>query len=151
MDFTQAFHSGDPIDRKLYTEQPAEGLPGAVRGQILKLLKTCYGLTDGLYQWFNYIVRFLCDELGLSISLLVFLASEELETGFTQVEGVIALAIDDLFHGGSIRHIDKMEQLRNRYKLGKYTWSSDRFVGKEVTRKIMDRLFSIKIFTQNPR
>ena len=29
-DFTQAFHSGDPIDRELYAEQPAEGLPGAV-------------------------------------------------------------------------------------------------------------------------
>jgi hypothetical protein len=48
-DFTQAFHPGDPIDRELYAEQPAEGLPGVVRGQLIKLLKTCYGLTDGPY------------------------------------------------------------------------------------------------------
>lgn len=48
-DFTQAFHPGDHIDRDLYAEQPAEGLPGVVRGQLIKLLKTCYGLTDGPY------------------------------------------------------------------------------------------------------
>ena len=48
-DFTQAFHSGDPIDRELYAEQPAEGLPNAERGQVLRLKKTCYGLTDGPY------------------------------------------------------------------------------------------------------
>ena len=27
LDFTQAFHSGDPIDREIYAEQPVEGIP----------------------------------------------------------------------------------------------------------------------------
>ena len=133
-DFTQAFHSGDPIDRELYAEQPAEGLPGAARGQVLQLLKTCYGLTDGPYQWFKHIVRFLCDELQYRQSIVdpcMFYLDREDGSGI--VEGVIALATDDLFHGGTERHIQKMEQLRTKYKLGKYTWKTGRFVGKEVT------------------
>ena len=136
-DFTQAFHSGDPIDRELYAEQPAEGLPGANRGQLVKLLKTCYGLTDGPYQWFKHIVHFLCVELQYRQSVvdpcLFFLDSSPDAAGKIYVEGVIALATDDLFHGGSERHLAKMEIIRSRYKLGNFTWRSGRFVGKEVT------------------
>ena len=52
LDFTQAFHSGDAINRLLFAEQPKEGIPGMVPGQLLQLLKTCYGLTDGPFAWF---------------------------------------------------------------------------------------------------
>ena len=51
LDFTQAFHSGDKIARELYCSLPPEGVPGLHDRQLLKLLKTCYGLTDGPYQW----------------------------------------------------------------------------------------------------
>ena len=64
-DFTQAFHSGDPIDRELYAEQPAEGLPNAERGQLLRLKKTCYGLTDGPYAWFKHIVNLFATNWGI--------------------------------------------------------------------------------------
>jgi hypothetical protein len=64
---------------------------------------------------------------------LFFLDSIPDEQGKTYVEGVIALATDDLFHGGSARHLAKMEIIRSRYKLGKFTWRSGRFVGKAVT------------------
>ena len=130
-DFTQAFHSGDAIDRELYAEQPTEGLPGAVKGQLIKLLKTCYGLTDGPYQWFKHIVRFLCDDLQYRQSVvdpcLFFLDRLPDAEGKTYVEGVIAT--DDLFHGGSGRHLSKMDS----YIFEKFTWNSGRFVGKEVT------------------
>eukprot|EP00435_Cladocopium_sp_Y103_P056623 s299_g19.t1 len=138
-DFTQAFHSGDPIDRELYAEQPVEGLPGAARGQLIKLLKTCYGLTDGPYQWFKHIVKFLCDDLHYRQSVvdpcLFFLDSIPDKDGKSHVEGVIALATDDLFHAGSERHAAKMEEIRSRYKLGKFTWGSGRFVGKEISQQ----------------
>lgn len=49
LDFTQAFHSGDAIQRELYAEQPAEGIPSMHPKQLLKLLKCCYGLLDGPY------------------------------------------------------------------------------------------------------
>ena len=135
-DFTQAFHSGDPIDRELYAEQPVEGLPGVSKTQLIKLLKTCYGLTDGPYQWFKHIVRFLCDELQYRQSVvdpcLFFLDSPLDENGQSHIEGILALATDDLFHGGSTRHLSKMEIIRSRYKLGKFTWQSGRFVGKDI-------------------
>ena len=46
---------------------------------------------------------------------------------------MIALATDDLFHGGTQRHMEKMELIRQNYKLGKFTWKQGRFVGKDVT------------------
>ena len=64
LDFTQAFHSGDPITRELYAEQPAEGIPGLKRGQLLRLRKTCYGLLDGPMAWFRHLRRLLVEELG---------------------------------------------------------------------------------------
>ena len=135
-DFTQAFHSGDPINRELYAEQPQEGLPGAQKGQVLQLLKTCYGLTDGPYAWFQHILRYLTEELHYRQSVvdpcLFYLDSSPDGNGNSYVEGVIALATDDLFHGGNQRHLLQMEKLRSKYKLGKYTWKSGRFVGKDV-------------------
>ena len=136
-DFTQAFHSGDPIDRELYAEQPAEGLPNAERGQLLRLKKTCYGLTDGPYAWFKHIVNFICNELGYRQSVvdpcLFFLDSPTDSDGHSQIEGIIALATDDLFHGGTHRHAMLMERVKQHYKLGKFTWREGRFVGKQVT------------------
>eukprot|EP00435_Cladocopium_sp_Y103_P045885 s792_g13.t1 len=130
-DFTQAFHSGDPIVRELYA-----GLPTAERGQLLRLKKTCYGLTDGPYAWFKHIVNYICNELGYRQSVvdpcLFFLDSEPDSQGQSQIEGIIALATDDLFHGGSDRHVALMEQIRQRYKLGKFTWREGRFVGKDI-------------------
>ena len=47
------------------------------------------------------------------------------------ISGIIALATDDMLHGGDQHHLDKMDILRTRYKLGKYTWGTGRFVGKD--------------------
>ena len=64
LDFTQAFHSGDPINRELYAEIPKEGIPGVDSRQLLKILKTCYGLTDGPFAWYEHITLILTQELG---------------------------------------------------------------------------------------
>ena len=47
------------------------------------------------------------------------------------ISGIIALATDDMLHGGDQHHLDKMDILRTRYKLGKYTWGTGRFAGKD--------------------
>ena len=156
-DFTQAFHSGDPIDRELYAEQPQEGLPGAARGQILRLKKTCYGLTDGPYAWYKHIVRYITETLGYRQSIvdscLFYLDSEEESNGQPRIDGVIALATDDLFHGGGQRHMDNMEKIRKTYKLGKFTWKNGRFVGKDVTQLedgsiLLDQKFYLESISQ---
>ena len=48
-----------------------------------------------------------------------------------EISGIIALATDDLLHGGDEHHHAKLELLRQKYKLGKYTFGSGRFVGKD--------------------
>ena len=42
LDFTQAFHSGDQIQRELCCSLPPEGIPGLHPRQLLRLRKTCY-------------------------------------------------------------------------------------------------------------
>ena len=69
LDFTQAFHSGDDIQRELYAEQPPEGIPGMKKGQLLQLLKTCYGLLDGRMAWFRHLKKVLVEELGYTQSI----------------------------------------------------------------------------------
>ncbi|CAL1148194.1 unnamed protein product [Cladocopium goreaui] len=134
LDFTQAFHSGDAIQRLLFAEQPREGVPGLVPGQLLKLLKTCYGLTDGPYAWFNHIRRVLIEDLGYTQSkadpCVFFLFSDS--NGDRKLHGVIGLATDDMIHGGDQYHYAKMNEIQQRYKLGKFQYDEGRFCGKDI-------------------
>ena len=43
---------------------------GAKRGQILKLLKTCYALTDGPAAWYRHIFKLLAEQLGYRQSVV---------------------------------------------------------------------------------
>ena len=46
--------------------------------------------------------------------------------------GIIALATDDMVHGGTKVHWKNMESLKQRYKMGKYTTGNGKFTGKEI-------------------
>ena len=133
LDFTQAFHSGDAIQRTLYAEQPKEGVPGMAPGQLLQLLKTCYGLTDGPFAWFSHIKRFLTEDLGYTQSIAdpcIFM----LHTGTgsqRRLRGIIGLATDDMIHGGDEEHQRKMSEIQKKYKLGKFQFDQGKFTGKE--------------------
>ena len=129
LDFTQAFHSGGPIARELYAEQPKEGLPDADSRQLLRLKKTCYGLTDGPWAWYQHLrTELLAKGYVLSTTdpcLYILREGDELH-------GLISLATDDMIHGGSDKHWVRMEELRQKYKMGKYTTGGGRFAGKEI-------------------
>ena len=131
LDFTQAFHAGDKIQRELYAEIPNEGIPGIHRRQLLRLKKTCYGLTDGPYAWYCHISRIL-QELGYEKSradpCLFFLRS----TTDQSIEGIIGLATDDMIHGGGDRHWKNMQWLRQSYQMGKFTTGQGKFTGKNI-------------------
>eukprot|EP00435_Cladocopium_sp_Y103_P067523 s922_g30.t1 len=131
LDFTQAFHSGDRIQRELYAEVPPEGVPGASDRQLLRLLKTCYGLTDGPYAWYQHISRILL-ELGYEKSradpCLFFLRGH----GGKEVNGIIGLATDDMIHGGDKNHWTRMDWLKKNYQMGKYTTGNGKFTGKNI-------------------
>ena len=133
LDFTQAFHSGDPIGRELYAEQPPEGIPGLQRGQLLRLRKTCYGLLDGPMAWFQHLRRVLTQELGYTQSVVdpcIYYLHNEKEKGWKSLEGIISVATDDMLHGGGAEHQEKMEYLNKTYKLGKFQYGEGRFTGK---------------------
>ena len=57
-DITTAFLSGDPTEREIYVRAPAEGLPAArnlpaIKSlQLLKILKSAYGLTEAPRLWY---------------------------------------------------------------------------------------------------
>lgn len=132
LDFTQAFHSGDAIQRTIFAEQPREGVPGMVPGQLIKLLKTCYGLTDGPFAWFSHIRRVLVEELGYTQSIAdpcIFMLHST-SKGSLQLRGIIGLATDDMIHGGDELHQEKMEEIKKRYKLGKFQFDEGKFTGK---------------------
>eukprot|EP00435_Cladocopium_sp_Y103_P032915 s2710_g8.t1 len=131
LDFTQAFHSGDAIERELYCSLPPEGVPGLHDRQLLRLLKTCYGLTDGPYQWYRHVSRVLASrgyEKSKADPCLFLLYNKD----HTQIDGIIALATDDMIHGGNEKHWENMEWLKQQYKMGKYTTGSGKFTGKMI-------------------
>ena len=49
-----------------------------------------------------------------------------------QLVGIIALATDDMIHGGEAPHWEAMENRRSRYKMGKYAVGNGKFTGKEI-------------------
>ena len=99
LDFTQAFLSGDAINRELSSEQPKEGLPGLHPNQFLRLRKTCYGLVDGPAAWYQHITKFLTKTLKYRQSVidpcLFFLDAEGIDGQV--IDGIIALTTDDTF------------------------------------------------------
>ena len=135
LDFTQAFHSGDQIDRELYCSQPREGVPGAHPRQLLKLLKTCYGLTDGPLAWYKHLARRLVQDFGYKASMAdpcVFLKQEIHGTGSSTLRGIIGVATDDLLHGGDSEHWAVIDKIAQEYKLGKNQVGFGRFTGKDI-------------------
>eukprot|EP00435_Cladocopium_sp_Y103_P027341 s2384_g6.t1 len=131
LDFTQAFHSGDNIQREIYAAQPHDcPLPGLSPRQLLKLLKTCYGLLDGPYAWYQHLKGVLT-KLGYECSAadpcLFYLFGPN-----RQLKGVVSVATDDLLHGGDSTHWEEMQWINDNYKLGKFSSGNGRFVGKEI-------------------
>ena len=165
MDFTQAFMSGDNIDRALYTSQPREGVPGMQPGQLLKLEKVCYGLVDGPFCWFQHLRKLLVDTLGYEQSLAdpcIYYKHIKATEG-RQLSGVIAVATDDLLHGGDEHHMKCMEQIKDTYKLGKFQFGHGKFTGKYFRQKenfrievkqenyVKDKLINIELTKQRKR
>jgi hypothetical protein len=53
----------------------------------------------------------------------------------TYLDGIIMVATDDLVSGGGQRHQNLMEQLRSKYKFGKWEYDSGRFCGKDIQQR----------------
>eukprot|EP00435_Cladocopium_sp_Y103_P029748 s1932_g7.t1 len=134
LDFTQAFHSGDQIQRLLFATQPREGIPGLSPSQLLQLEKVCYGLTDGPLAWFVHLKNFLMTKLHYQQSLADPCINYKINDE-GKLSGLIAVATDDLLHGGDEEHLKAMEQIKSQYRLGKYQFDKGKFTGKYFEQK----------------
>ena len=167
LDFTQAFHSGDAIERLLYATPPREGIPGVAPCQLLKLEKVCYGLTDGPLAWYNHLKKFLTSQLQYQQSLadpcIYYKHRTSPLTGKPVLSGIIAVATDDLLHGGDEEHQKAMDQIKAKYKLGKFQYGSGKFTGKMFVQQedssitvnqenyIQEKLFEINLEKQRKK
>jgi len=141
-DFTQAFCHGGPLERprgRLFCEQPKEGIPGMQPGQLVELLKHIYGLTDGPFKWNEHVDKEL-KAMGYIPSLLdmcVYYLTVE-----NRLQGIIVLSTDDMMHGGTELHWERMNSLKEKYEFGVWKRQTGRYTGKDVEQ---DASFNIRI------
>ena len=90
-------------------------------------------MTDGPSAWYAHIVKYLTRTLGYRQSIidpcLFFLDSDNQQD---DIEGIIALATDDLLHGGTDKHLSKMEDASTEVYLGKIHLGHREIRGEEL-------------------
>jgi hypothetical protein len=135
-DFSQAFVQGDSLQRNapLYCEPPERELLGLPSKCLIEIRKTVYGLVDAPFRWNQHLDKTF-KSMGYIPSILdpccYLLHSKDDKEQFT-LDGIIMVATDDLVSGGNLRHQQLMEQLRTKYKFGKWEYDAGRFCGKNI-------------------
>ena len=123
-DLKNAFCQSRPLVRaggKLYFQQPAGGISGMHPEQIVLIIAGCYGLVDAPLHWRKSLTEDL-KALNYEPSKLdpCLWKIYHPETG--ELEGIIAIEVDDLFTVGHRFHYEQMKQLQQKYTFGKYAW-----------------------------
>jgi len=97
--------------------QPSGGLSNLHPDQLIEILAGAYGLGDAPAHWRRSLKKVLI-ELGYVQSEMdpcVFrLVVDE------KVEGLVIVEVDDLLSLGSLVHYQRMTQLQERFKFGKF-------------------------------
>eukprot|EP00435_Cladocopium_sp_Y103_P035426 s3103_g9.t1 len=138
-DFSQAFMQGDSLkrDAPLYCEPPERELLGLPNNCLIEIRKTVYGLVDAPYRWNQHLDQTF-KSLGYLPSLLdpcCYLLHSKNDHDQMQLDGIIMVATDDLVSGGNARHQALMEQLKSKYKFGKWEFDTGRFCGKDIQQR----------------
>ena len=121
-DLKAAFTQSAPLVRaggRLFVRIPRNGgPPGAHEDQLLEIVKGIYGLVDGPRHWRATLKDFVVNDLGYKQSRLdptIFLLFQA-----GGLEGVLVIEVDDILSFGHRDHDLKMQQLRTRFKFGKW-------------------------------
>lgn len=120
-DLKNAFCQSRPLSREkgaLYFQQPREGIQGLHPEQIVWIINGVYGLVDAPLHWRKSLVQDL-EALGYRASRMdpcLFL----LFNPKSELEGAIAVEVDDLFTVGHGKHHEQMDKLQKKYTFGKY-------------------------------
>ena len=119
-DLKNAFCQSLPLVRKngaLYASLPKGGIEGLHEEQLVEVVAGVYGLGDSPKHW-RKTLREAILELGYRESVMdptVYY----LQTG-KELDGAIAVEVDDLFTFGNSEHEKKMQALQEKFKFGKY-------------------------------
>ncbi|CAE7489950.1 GIP [Symbiodinium sp. CCMP2592] len=129
MDVTTAFGQSDPQTRpqgNLYASLPTSGIPGRPQWSIIWVVNAVYGLVNAPSSWRKTVVRYLIT-LGFHESVydpcLFFLPFDEADKNAGAQRGcagLVLLDVDDFAKGGNERHGRLMEELRGRFRFGKW-------------------------------
>ena len=119
-DLKNAFCQSQKLERKggkLYFRLPPEGVEGVDDEQLVEIIAGCYGLVDAPAHWRRSLTDFL-KALGYVQSTLDPCLFKLYSEG--QLQGMVAIEIDDLFMVGHQYHLEKIAQLRERFVFGKF-------------------------------
>ena len=145
-DYSQAFMQGDGLQREqpLFCEPPSKDLPGVQPGSLIQICKTVYGLVDAPYRW-NQHLDALFKSMGYKPSILDACCYMLHSPTDSTLEGIIMVATDDLISGGNARHQALMDEMKQKYKFGKWEYDAGRFCGKDLKQ---NKNFSITVSQQ---
>ena len=121
-DLRNAFCQSQPLHRKngpIYFQQPKGGIPGLEEGQIIQIIAGCYGLVDAPLHWRKSLIADL-EKLGYHQSKLDPCIWKIHDPVSGELEGAVAIEVDDLFTVGHARHHELMGKLQSMYTFGKY-------------------------------
>ena len=146
MDVSSAFGQSDAHEREqgpLFATMPPSGIPGKEKHHLIRVLTAVYGLVNAPAVWRKTVRKALCD-LGYVEStfdpclyVLQYVDSEN-PHGRRGCAGLVLLDVDDFLQGGNKRHESLMEQLRQRFKFGKWReiyGASGEYLGRTVSQK----------------
>ena len=119
-DLKNAFCQSLPLVRKngaLYASLPKGGIEGLHEEQLVEVVAGVYGLGDSPKHW-RKTLREAILELGYRESVMdptvYYLQTDK------ELDGVIAVEVDDLFTFGNSEHEKRMQALQEKFKFGKY-------------------------------
>ena len=121
-DFKSAFCQSRPLQRDagaLYFQPPRDGVEGVHPDQLVLIINGCYGLVDAPLHWRKTLVAELT-QLGYRASKMdpcIFLLHAP---GTGELQGAIAVEVDDLFMVGCEVHRERIAQLRSKFTFGKW-------------------------------
>lgn len=133
-DVKGAFLQTDDLQRVLYVRQPKdEPLPGMKRGELVRLLRSVYGLNTAPLAWFRKAVRVIRERGFIQSRFDPCLWWMPNEGPSKPHDGVLLFHVDDVLSSGEgKRYNQAIKELRERLPFRKWDLRRGRFTGTDI-------------------
>jgi hypothetical protein len=142
-DITAAFLNGERAERQLYMEQPREGLPGMVPGQLIEIIKGVFGLATSPRLWWKKLAQSLLEEVyhdqyGEEIQFVqhrldpcLFL----LRDSQGELIALLATHVDDLKLACRKNYLEVKYRIQERFPIGDWEQLPYTYTGSQYIRE----------------